>query len=143
MMLRIIRSNDFGFQAGFISLSLFVLLYLIFCLPFLQAADVGGSIAIHTYGAYFGLGVSLAYKGKKSTTEAVTDSATVPSLNGPNYTSDVTAMIGKLNIDIVDVVYFLLNDAHLMVKGGNTAIGLQKQNRTYQVPHSFRYLASR
>lgn len=62
---------------------------------------MGGSIAIHAYGAYFGLGVSLAYKSKKSTTEAATDPATpVSSLNGPNYTSDVTAMIGKFNCRI-------------------------------------------
>ncbi|XP_026332189.1 ammonium transporter Rh type B-B [Hyposmocoma kahamanoa] len=64
----------------------------------LRAADVGGSIAIHAFGAYFGLGVSFAYRDKKSTTEAATESIStaMPSLNGPKYTSDVTAMIGTI-----------------------------------------------
>lgn len=111
-----------------------VLLYLILCFFFLQAADVGGSIAIHAYGAYFGLGVSLAYKAKKSTTVAETDLATqapVSFLNGPSYTSDVTAMIGKLNrnIKIVQVVYLLLNVVHLMVQARNTLVSSQNRTR--------------
>ncbi|XP_049875416.1 ammonium transporter Rh type B [Pectinophora gossypiella] len=58
----------------------------------LKAADAGGSIAIHTFGAYFGLGVSLAFRKK-----AAQDAANNPvSLNAPSYTSDVTAMIGSI-----------------------------------------------
>ncbi|XP_060804175.1 ammonium transporter Rh type B isoform X2 [Amyelois transitella] len=58
-----------------------------------KAADVGGSIAIHAYGAYFGLGVSSALKlGKK---QEVAPAGQV-DLNGPSYVSDVTAMIGSI-----------------------------------------------
>lgn len=53
---------------------------------------MGGSIAIHAFGAYFGLGVSMALRIKKE--EAAANNAAA-SLNGPSYTSDVTAMIGK------------------------------------------------
>ncbi|XP_063364973.1 ammonium transporter Rh type B-B-like [Cydia amplana] len=56
-----------------------------------QAADVGGSIAIHSFGAYFGLGVSLALKSKK-----VEGQAEKNVLNAPTYISDVTAMIGSI-----------------------------------------------
>ncbi|XP_053608700.1 ammonium transporter Rh type B-A isoform X2 [Plodia interpunctella] len=58
-----------------------------------KAADVGGSIAIHAYGAYFGLGVSLALKLGKKQEAAPTGQV---DLNGPTYTSDVTAMIGSI-----------------------------------------------
>ncbi|XP_047521216.1 ammonium transporter Rh type B [Pieris napi] len=58
-----------------------------------KAADVGGSIAIHAFGAYFGLGVSLAMKGKKKKSETAEN---VVDLNGPSYMSDVTAMIGSI-----------------------------------------------
>ncbi|CAK1543256.1 unnamed protein product [Leptosia nina] len=60
-----------------------------------KAADVGGSIAIHAFGAYFGLGVSLLLKPRKTKTENAENTATV-DLNGPSYTSDVTAMIGSI-----------------------------------------------
>ncbi|XP_045499903.1 ammonium transporter Rh type B-A [Colias croceus] len=59
-----------------------------------KAADVGGSIAIHAFGAYFGLGVSLALKPRKTKNEATT--APAVDLNGPSYSSDVTAMIGSI-----------------------------------------------
>ncbi|XP_041981153.1 ammonium transporter Rh type B [Aricia agestis] len=58
-----------------------------------KAADVGGSIAIHTFGAYFGLAASWALRFKK--TEDSSNTPTV-DLNGPSYTSDVTAMIGSI-----------------------------------------------
>ncbi|KAL0879052.1 hypothetical protein ABMA27_004017 [Loxostege sticticalis] len=63
-----------------------------------KAADVGGSIAIHSFGAYFGLGVSLALRSKPSTEAPATNGNTVPAvdLNGPSYISDVTAMIGSI-----------------------------------------------
>ncbi|XP_059062821.1 ammonium transporter Rh type A [Achroia grisella] len=62
-----------------------------------KAADVGGSIAIHTFGAYFGLGVSAALRNKK-TDPAGGNGHTVQTvdLNGPSYVSDVTAMIGSI-----------------------------------------------
>ncbi|XP_075976802.1 rhesus blood group-associated glycoprotein Rh50 [Anticarsia gemmatalis] len=55
-----------------------------------KAADVGGSIAIHTFGAYFGLGVSSAFRAKKVEAPGAT------RLDGPSYNSDVTAMIGSI-----------------------------------------------
>ncbi|KAI8432413.1 hypothetical protein MSG28_004809 [Choristoneura fumiferana] len=58
-----------------------------------KAADVGGSIAIHTFGAYFGLGVSMALKPKK--VEGQPDPYQ-HELNGPSYVSDVSAMIGSI-----------------------------------------------
>ncbi|CAH2261421.1 jg26749 [Pararge aegeria aegeria] len=58
-------------------------------------ADVGGSIAIHTFGAYFGLGTSWAMKPHhKKTSTAPTATSAAVDLNGPTYISDVTAMIG-------------------------------------------------
>ncbi|XP_039756979.1 ammonium transporter Rh type B isoform X2 [Pararge aegeria] len=63
----------------------------------LKAADVGGSIAIHTFGAYFGLGTSWAMKPHhKKTSTAPTATSAAVDLNGPTYISDVTAMIGSL-----------------------------------------------
>lgn len=68
-----------------------------------KISDIGGSIGIHTYGAYFGLGVSAALRLKKSSSEpAVPSVATIQSpkenirLDGPSYTSDVTAMLGTI-----------------------------------------------
>ncbi|CAH2041138.1 unnamed protein product, partial [Iphiclides podalirius] len=58
-------------------------------LDYFKAADVGGSMAIHTFGAYFGLGASLAlgYRKKLDVSN---------SLNGASYSSDITAMIGSI-----------------------------------------------
>lgn len=63
-----------------------------------KASDVGGSIAIHTFGAYFGIGVSMALKSKNKDTTPTTNGNTTPSvdLNAPSYISDVTAMIGSI-----------------------------------------------
>lgn len=57
---------------------------------------MGGSIAIHAFGAYFGLGVSWALKPRKVKTDDAPTVQTTPTvdLEGPSYISDVTAMIG-------------------------------------------------
>lgn len=60
-----------------------------------KAADVGGSIAIHAFGAYFGLGASWALRSRKTKSDTPTTTPTV-DLNGPSYNSDVTAMIGSI-----------------------------------------------
>ncbi|CAH2090570.1 unnamed protein product [Euphydryas editha] len=60
-----------------------------------KAADVGGSIAIHAFGAYFGLGASWALRSRKTKSDTPTATPTV-DLNGPSYNSDVTAMIGSI-----------------------------------------------
>lgn len=56
---------------------------------------MGGSIAIHAFGAYFGLGASWALRSRKTKSDTPTATPTV-DLNGPSYNSDVTAMIGKV-----------------------------------------------
>lgn len=63
-----------------------------------KASDVGGSIAIHTFGAYFGIGVSMALRSREDTTTPTTNGNHVApvNLNGPSYVSDVTAMIGSI-----------------------------------------------
>ncbi|CAH0686087.1 unnamed protein product [Spodoptera exigua] len=58
-----------------------------------KASDIGGSIAIHTYGAYFGLGVSTAFRLRKPTGP---EAAGTERLDGPTYISDITAMIGSI-----------------------------------------------
>lgn len=51
--------------------------------------DIGGSIVIHTFGAFFGLSVALFYQAE----DAIKDSA---KLNSGNYLSDLVSMIGTL-----------------------------------------------
>ncbi len=51
--------------------------------------DIGGSMVIHTFGAYFGLSVTLFYRGK----EAIADKN---KLGSGNYLSDLVSMIGTL-----------------------------------------------
>lgn len=51
--------------------------------------DIGGSMIIHTFGAYFGLSVALFYRGK----EAMEDKN---KLGSGNYLSDLVSMIGTL-----------------------------------------------
>ncbi|ODM95071.1 Ammonium transporter Rh type B [Orchesella cincta] len=53
----------------------------------LKAIDVGGSMFIHTFGAYFGLALSLVLR-KNSDSESKNE--------GASYTSDVFAMIGTV-----------------------------------------------
>ena len=55
-----------------------------------EAADVGGSMIIHTFGAYFGLACSFVLYRKKATDH---------SRNSSVYHSDIFAMIGKFNIN--------------------------------------------
>lgn len=58
-----------------------------------KVTDIGGSIGIHTYGAYFGLGVSTAFRLRKPTG---LDAAGTERLDGPTYISDITAMLGSI-----------------------------------------------
>ena len=55
------------------------------CFKYLQISDMGGSIVIHTFGAYFGLAVAFALYRE----EAVENSN-----EGSTYQSDLSAMIG-------------------------------------------------
>ena len=52
----------------------------------LGANDVGGAILIHTFGAYFGLAVSLALRNQKVELSF--------NLEEPRYTSDITSLLG-------------------------------------------------
>ncbi|XP_073982328.1 rhesus blood group-associated glycoprotein Rh50 isoform X2 [Rhodnius prolixus] len=52
---------------------------------FLQVADIGGSVSAHTFGAYFGLGLSKILGKPKDT-----------SLEGPSYQTDLFSIIGTL-----------------------------------------------
>lgn len=54
-----------------------------------KVADIGGSITVHAFGAYFGLAVSLMLQPKPSDGSAGT-------LEGSSYHSDIFAMIGTL-----------------------------------------------
>ncbi|CAG9101439.1 unnamed protein product [Plutella xylostella] len=63
----------------------------------LQANDVGGSISIHTFGAYFGLACSAGLRLQKRHQP----SPNVEPLNGSSYSSDTFAMIGKVLLSLV------------------------------------------
>ena len=54
-----------------------------------QINDVGGSITVHAFGAYFGLAVSFVLRPKK-------EDLKTGELEGSSYSSDITAMIGTL-----------------------------------------------
>ena len=54
-----------------------------------KAADVGGSMIIHTFGAYFGLACSLMLNRRKAINHPKNSSV---------YHSDIFAMIGKIEI---------------------------------------------
>uniref|UniRef100_A0A1A9WLE9 Ammonium transporter AmtB-like domain-containing protein n=1 Tax=Glossina brevipalpis TaxID=37001 RepID=A0A1A9WLE9_9MUSC len=58
-------------------------------LEILSICDVGGSITVHAFGAYFGLAVSFMLRPKKEENEP-------GQYEGPTYTSDLFAMIGTL-----------------------------------------------
>jgi len=60
----------------------------------LQTVDMGGSMFVHTFGAYFGLGVSRALS--KSKKDASSGEVKSHDLNGSSTTSDMFAMIGTL-----------------------------------------------
>nr|CAH7728970.1 unnamed protein product [Callosobruchus chinensis] len=57
----------------------------------LKAIDVGGSIFVHVFGAYFGLSVSIVIE-RASDTDISNDN----SLKASNYSSDLFAMIGTM-----------------------------------------------
>ena len=54
----------------------------------LNALDVGGSITIHAFGAYYGLAASMVL--------SISGSGADHHKNGASYTSDMTAMIGTI-----------------------------------------------
>ena len=54
----------------------------------LHALDVGGSITIHAFGAYYGLAASLVL--------SISGSGADHHKNGASYSSDMTAMIGTI-----------------------------------------------
>ncbi|CAD7082792.1 unnamed protein product [Hermetia illucens] len=58
-------------------------------LDMLRVTDVGGSITVHAFGAYFGLAVSCILRPSK-------DDSAAGQHEGPSYTSDMFAMIGTL-----------------------------------------------
>jgi ammonium transporter Rh len=51
--------------------------------------DVGGSITVHAFGAYFGLAASFVLRPTK-------ENAKTGELEGPSYTSDIFAMVGTI-----------------------------------------------
>lgn len=61
------------------------------------AADIGGTMAIHTFGAYFGLAFSSALtSGKDSKAEKPSKTIKDHPLNGSVYHSDMFSMVGTL-----------------------------------------------
>ena len=54
----------------------------------LEALDVGGSITIHAFGAYYGLAASMML--------SIAGSGANHDKNGASYSSDMTAMIGTI-----------------------------------------------
>ena len=54
-----------------------------------KVADIGGSMIIHTFGAFFGLSVALFYQPDASIKDKY-------KLGQPNYLSDLVSMIGTL-----------------------------------------------
>merc|ERR1719238_1930591 len=64
----------------------------------LGAVDMGGSIFVHTFGAYFGLALSWTISRSKPNdgSQGVEDSVISRPLNGSNYNSDLFAMIGTI-----------------------------------------------
>lgn len=57
-------------------------------------ADIGGSVSAHTFGAYFGLGLSKILGKPKDT-----------SLEGPSYQTDLFSIIGKY----FTILFYLLS----------------------------------
>ncbi|XP_061717885.1 ammonium transporter Rh type C-like isoform X2 [Cydia pomonella] len=61
----------------------------------IEATDVGGSMAIHAYGAFFGIAVSGAWVCCRKRRDQTQDDHGHP-LERPSYITDVTSMIGSL-----------------------------------------------
>lgn len=59
------------------------------CVDIFKVSDIGGSMTIHTFGAYFGVSVALFYQPKK----AIADKH---GIGVGNYLSDLISMIGTL-----------------------------------------------
>lgn len=55
----------------------------------IQIVDIGGSITVHAFGAYFGLACSFIMRPKKENCKA-------GELEGASYTSDTFAMVGSI-----------------------------------------------
>ncbi|CRK99182.1 CLUMA_CG012501, isoform A [Clunio marinus] len=55
----------------------------------MKIVDIGGSITVHAFGAYFGLAVSFALRPTK-------ENAKAGELEGASYTSDIFAMVGSV-----------------------------------------------
>uniref|UniRef100_A0A1Q3FSC6 Putative ammonium transporter rhbg n=1 Tax=Culex tarsalis TaxID=7177 RepID=A0A1Q3FSC6_CULTA len=58
-------------------------------LDLMKVADVGGSITVHAFGAYFGLAVSFVMRPSK-------ENAKTGPMECSSYSSDITAMIGTI-----------------------------------------------
>ncbi|XP_058453449.1 ammonium transporter Rh type A isoform X1 [Malaya genurostris] len=58
-------------------------------LELMKISDVGGSITVHAFGAYFGLAVSFIMRPQK-------EDAKPGPMEGSSYSSDITAMIGTI-----------------------------------------------
>lgn len=68
-------------------------------LSVLQVSDVGASMLVHVFGAYFGLAVSYVILNRR---RGVGASMTVNTANeGASYTSDLFAMIGKFDRAVI------------------------------------------
>jgi ammonia channel protein AmtB len=63
------------------------------CFKTLQALDMGGSITIHAFGAYYGLAASLVLSNKRQAFGAYTSAN---SKNSASYISDLFSIIGTL-----------------------------------------------
>jgi len=60
------------------------------CAGVLMAVDMGGSMYVHTFGAYFGLAASYFFKAKLSAMKPASDE------NGGGYLSQTIAMVGTV-----------------------------------------------
>ena len=83
-------------KVSFNQMTLIALVQLVFyslnealALTWFKIADIGGSMLIHTFGAYFGLTVSFFVTNKKTL-------AKCSDIQGSNYTSDLFSMIGTI-----------------------------------------------
>lgn len=64
----------------------------------MQVIDVGGSIYIHAFGAYFGLAISrVLYKTHQTTSNK----------EGTTYQSDLFSMLGEWPLEFENNMYFL------------------------------------
>jgi len=61
-----------------------------------SAVDMGGSIFVHTFGAYFGLGLSYVISSSKNGDKCAGGEVQPHAKNKSNYHSDMFAMIGTL-----------------------------------------------